>query len=286
MNKFANLVNSMLHPLGVKIAKSNPTIGKGGQKIFFMHLPKCAGTATYFAVRNALGVNGNGVVDANKAIRIAQAIHDTDDLEILLPRIHEARIGIALRHFEEGVPFITGHIPYCKAAFAPYKANYRFITTIRDPLKRVISSYKYGKGRGLNYAPSHKKHSFQEELDFFLDSARGKFETNQYAAFFGGFHTTQTYEDNLELAKANVADFDLIGFTDNIPQFEKDFESKFGLQLEVNAHRKTSHFLKDRFTEKEVEELNTLFTKEVRERITEMCQMDYEIYNHARQLFG
>lgn len=284
-NPIINSLNYCFGLANLKITRLNSTKSKNDLRVFFMHLGKCAGTSTFEALRIAMETGWAGLIDTNEPIRNAIAIHNTDNLEIILPRFHEFRINLALTCMAKGYPLVSGHIPYCKSAFAPYRDRYRFVTVLRDPVERVISSFMYGKGRGLNYAPNGKSVSPSEELEYFLSSERGKFETHQYQAFFGGFHTTQSFEGNFEQAKQNLNDFHLIGFTDSLPYFAEQFYSLFALKLNFAALRTTKELLDTKFSDIEKITFNQLFTDSVKERIASMCEDDYKIYNCARKLF-
>ncbi len=272
----------------LKITRLDSVASKDDIRLFFMHLGKCAGTSTFEAMRIAMQTGWEGLIDTHEPIRKAIAIHNTDDLDVILPRFHEYRINLAINYMAKGYPLVSGHVPYCKSAFAPYRDKYNFVTVLRDPVKRVISSFMYGKGRGLNYAPAGAGESFSpsEELEYFLSSARGKFETNQYTAFFGGFHTSQSFENNVEQAKQNVDDFHLIGFTDSLPYFAEQCHSILGLKLEFASLRTTKEVLDTNLSNEEKSSFHQLFTDEVKQRIADMSQGDYEIYNYARQRFS
>jgi hypothetical protein len=284
-NLAINSLNYVLRLANVKVTKLNSFQSRNDVRIFFMHLGKSAGTSIFEAMRLAMGAGWEGLIDTNDPIRNAVAIHNTNDLGILIPRFHEFRINLALNCMAKEYPLISGHIPYCKSAFDPYHDRYKFVTVLRDPVERVISSFMYGKGKGLNYAPDGKSVAPSEELEYFLSSVRGNFETNQYVAFFGGSHTTQSFENNLEQARKNVDDFDLIGFTDSMPHFIDRFNRLFNLELKVERLRTTEKVLNTKFSNEEKLAFHQLFTDDVKQRIADMSQGDYEIYNYARKLF-
>jgi hypothetical protein len=285
--KLLGLSNQILSPIPIKLVRDYSANRNTNQKIFFMHLGKCAGTSLFEAIRQAMNVGWEGLIDTQEPIARVKSIHNTNNLEVLLPRFHELRINLALHCMAQGYQLVSGHIPYCKSAFETYGTQYSFVTVMRDPVERVISTYKYSKARGQVFGPSKNEVlSPDEELQHFLHSTRGDFEVNNYVAFFGGLHTTQHYKDNLEQAKQNVKDFHLIGFIEDLVEFTNQFYKRFGLELNIPSLRVTKQVFKERSLSKTSEEINELFTPKVRQQIAELCQTDYEVYNYAKQVFG
>ena len=283
--QFFTLFNQLVNPFNLRVIRDYSVNARTNQRIFFMHLGKCAGTSVFNAIRHSMHVGWEGYVDTHTAIQNAKAIHNTDDLNVLLPRFHELRIHSALQRMSKKNQLVGGHIPYCKTAFQQYQKDYNFLTVMRDPVERVISIYKYSKARGHSFKPKGKYLSPEEELQFFLNSPRGKIEVNNYVAFFGGLHTTQTYYNNVEKAKQNVEDFHLIGFTDNLTEFANQFHKMFGLELDIPSLRVTKQVFKEKSSPKSGEEIDKLFTQEIRQQIAELCKDDYKVYHYAKELF-
>ena len=279
--------NQILSPLQIKLVRDYSAQPRTDQKIFFMHLGKCAGTSLFEAMRQAMNVGWEGLIDTQEPIARVKSIHNTDSLEVLLPRFHELRINLALHCMAQGYQLVSGHIPYCKSAFEKYRNQYNFVTVMRDPVERVISTYKYSKARGEVFGTSENDFlSPADELQLFLNSTRGEFEVNNYVAFFGGLHTTQSYHDNVKQAKQNVKDFDLIGFTENLAEFANQFHKSFGLELDIPYLRTSKQEFKKASPSEAGEKIDELFTQEVRQQISELCQADYEVYNYARKIFS
>jgi len=285
--KLLHLSNQILSPLQIKLVRDYSAQPTTDHKIFFMHLGKCAGTSLFEAIRQAMNVGWEGLINTQEPIARVKSIHNTDNLEVLLPRFHELRINLALFCMAQGYQLVSGHVPYCKSAFENYQDQYSFVTVMRDPVERVISTYKYSKARGQVFGTSEDGVlSPEDELQFFLNSTRGDFEVHNYIAFFGGLHTTQSYQDNVEQAKRNVKDFHLIGFTENLKEFASQFQKQFGLKLDIPSLRVTKQVFKEKVPSEAGEKIDQLFTEEVRQQISQLCQADYEVYNYARQVFS
>jgi len=148
-----------------------------------------------------------------------------------------------------------------------------FITVLRDPVKRWISSFFYNKYRD----DDHWK--IKDDIHEYLKTKRARANGYEYVKkFLGevGPDIDYTMEDVIEIAKGNLDKFEIVGRLEDIEGFKKKFKNRFGVELRIgikNASPKSSDFIKSAITE------------EIEEQIRELCKPDLTIYQHATHHF-
>jgi hypothetical protein len=102
--------------------------------IFFVHIPKTAGTSFTRAARRALGAEhcqfDYGAGDAHTTPLVQQHCHDTPDFF----RFHR-------RMLREGTRLLAGHVPLQR--FAGIVPASRTVSFVRDPVQQVLSHHAH-----------------------------------------------------------------------------------------------------------------------------------------------
>jgi hypothetical protein len=172
----------------------------------------------------------------------------------------------------QDVSYIVGHFKFSETAYRHFADEYKFITILRDPVSRWISQYFYDRYK-------ESKHlKIEEEFEQYLDSHRSRTEGFRYVVSFDGVpeESNTVSEQAIEKAKQNLHKFALIGFLEHLEDFQKKFERLFSVKLKFRK-RNPSPVLR--------EYRKSFITDKVRERITEICKPDLEIYRYAIEKF-
>jgi len=102
--------------------------------IFFVHIPKTAGTSFTRAARRSLGTEhcqfDYGAGDSHTTPLVQQHCHDTPDFF----RFHR-------RMLREGNRLLAGHVPVLR--FAGIVAAHRIVSFVRDPVQQVLSHHAH-----------------------------------------------------------------------------------------------------------------------------------------------
>jgi hypothetical protein len=165
---------------------------------------------------------------------------------------------------------VHGHVPYViRDLFPP---DTRIITLLRDPVARSISVLRYTKRRKAQFADS--------TLDEIFDSAplRERMITNYQTKVFAIRHIGEVESVNhplhlrpwrLELALENLADCDMVAFT------ERFFEVSGQLDRLSIPHRETLHMNTAKQADPDA-------SPELVDRIAEAVALDIQLYEAVR----
>lgn len=200
---------------------------------FFMHIPKCGGTSLSEGLNALVPLYKRiGVVDANatrRAIGIVRADRDDnfvwhDDLE-RGGAVHELREQMLLTHMAWSTPLVYGHVFFSERAWRHFGESYHFVTLMREPVSRTISSFAHSAFNGL----------VENDFDAYLQGPFIRTHGLGFLRYFSGRHWIPETEeaDALEVAKRNMGRFSVIGFLDDLPRFEQDVTGIVGRALKI-----------------------------------------------------
>ena len=251
----------------------------GGLKenIFFLHVPKCAGTSISNAIRcryltlncandrNLISLSAeassNVIKQSNKT---DYPYNTTDDFPIL--KLRENLLLYFLN--QKNTKYISGHFPFSDTAYDEFHNKFEFITVLRDPVKRFLSSYffnRYKKG-------DHRK--IEEDITTHLQSEFGQSQGYEYVKFLGGADINADYSSKQAVERAihNLQKFDIVGCLEYLEHFLDQFEARFAIRLKIE--KKNPGPKSETFKE-------AIITEEVQEKIKDICKPDSEVYQFA-----
>lgn len=228
---------------------------KRASKICFCHVPKCAGTS----VSNALGVQtfkfqerlllpnfGLDLAASARAARVScRSMRD----------LREELLGYAL-----SLPkykFVSAHISCRPRLVEEFNVTWNFVTVLRNPVDRWISEYVYNTYKSQSWAKNTLS------LEEYVDSEVGKNTGMSYLHYFS--HIPNDFEGDLQAyineAVCNLNCFAIVGISENLNIFAKQYEMVFGKRLNIPRTNmspngtKQDEIKKNKFLMKKIEAL-------------------------------
>jgi hypothetical protein len=245
----------------------------------FMHVPKCGGTSVKLALLRTCPIQRRvGWLDVGASRRAVGVLTDETIDEF---RYHEdgpnAAAIFALRRallayfLERGAVLVTGHFLFDGPIFAHYRDRYRFITTMRDPVERVIS----------HYTEELRNRYLTESFDAYLDTNVAWRHATAQLRYFAGMPQVvpADVETAMARAKENLRAFSLIGFIGDLRRFSEGVREIFGPRLRVPHVVPTRHHHDAVLPKPSIDQAS-------RRRLETMCAADIELYDYAKRTFA
>jgi hypothetical protein len=238
------------------------------EKIVFLHVPKCGGTAVNSSIRQHFLTSGVSL--ASPPCQKAAAIHYglKDPLERDYYYVLKSSELLLLYHMFIGTQYISGHFSFNPEIYHQFKNQYRFITILRDPSRRLISQYFYNRYKGSEHCKT------DVDLQSFVESEAGRNLGHEYVKFIGGINKAGDYssQEAIERAKENLSKFDAVGCLEYLTLFENHFKEKFNIDISV-AQRNPNPIKR--------QDIESQLTDALKEKIEDICAPDREVYNYA-----
>lgn len=246
-----------------------------GHPVVFHHVPKCAGTSVARALRMRYLPSQTGIV-SGASFYAAKALHpDYAALQTghVAPHVRDLREQILVYHMYNGVRCIAAHVQFSPRAYDLFSDTYKFVTVLREPVSRYISHYFW------DFNGSEEWARITVDLDEFVESEMGAQYGTLFGEFFSGLASNSNFgsAEAVEAAKRNLDKFAVVGFLDDMERFRQNLTKELGVSVSIRHQNKSR--VEDQTKKK-------LVTPELRQRITELCAADIEIYNYAKAKFA
>ena len=239
-----------------------------GNRVVFHHVPKCGGTSVYRSLRLRYALSFS-TFDIALIYRAVEKIHPEFDEEAVRDESVRIREIQLLCSMYNDVRCIAGHVPFSDAAFDEFRGQYRFITTLREPISLYISTFLW------NVNASEDRWQIQGSAEEFLETPRARVFGEIYARFFSGLSmgSDESIGPMIARAKENLAKFSAVGLTEDMAGFGRRLRDVLGIRISIG------HENKSRVTKFERERM---ITPEIRRRIEELSAPNIEIYEFAK----
>lgn len=204
----------------------------------FVHIPKCAGTSLNQALASVCGLRQSysrvNSVPSRRSTAILYDVQpeemfsDSPEADKAYQAIFDHREALAMYALASGETVLSGHFLYSDRAFRAFGDRYGFITVLRAPISRMISHYGYIQATG------ELKVSFED----YLGSALARRHGSEMTRYLAGTPDRSEDElaDALAQAKENLRNFAVVGFTEDMDSFAKDFQTAFQAPLKIPRH--------------------------------------------------
>lgn len=252
------------------------------ENIFYLHIPKCGGVSVGQAIaakylsldlRNDRGIVNLNAPVSRKVIETTRGLRYPEETDDDYP-ILSFREKLLLYYMAQSKSkFIAGHFLFSQKAYQNHGNEFNFVTVMRDPVKRWISSYFFNRFK----SEDHLK--VRDEIEEYIVSPFGISQGHEQVKFLGGANEEGDYTSDAAInrAKENLKYFKVVGFLENLDHFAQEFADHFHVKLQI-AKKNKSPASKER-------QKSTL-TPELLEEITDLCQPDIEVYEFARKLYN
>ena len=239
-------------------------------KVFFIHIPKSGGTSIDHAIRTHYR-HSYSRIEASPSYQAVKILDDIDIEKSGTDKLLQFRKHLITYEMFREVQYISGHVTYNPKIWDKFHDQYLYITCLRHPVKRYISSYFYNAFKLSNHL------KIKEDLPAFLDTRRGRENGCSYIRYIGGISDEVDYNYTsskaIKLAKDNLDKLSIVGFLENLEDFIAQFQQKTGIKLKI-AHRR-----KNPIPKPDVD-------RETMQKIEKICAPDLELYEYAKNKFG
>jgi hypothetical protein len=186
-------------------------------------------------------------------------------------QIFAFRRALLAYFLERQAVLVTGHFLFDGPIFAHFHDRYRFVTTMRHPVERMIS----------HYTEDLRNRYLVERFDTYLETNVAWRHATAHLRYLAGMPQVDHADvaSALATAKRNLETFDLIGFAEDMDRFGARFGEIFGRRLRI------PHVLPGRHYHAAVLPKPTI-DRSTRRRLEEMCAADIELYDYARRSFA
>lgn len=228
-----------------------------GRKLFFLHVPKCGGSSIEQAFRHVYSSRFR----AELAVRASR-----DSAELIgLDWFRQCESLQAYFMSHKGMRLIAGHFFWSEKCYHAFKNEWTYVTLLREPTGRWLSNYFYDR---------FKTHSdfnkLSGDLPAFLETDRARDMGCNLATFLSGIPGGTS--EAVQHAKANLKRFDIVGFLNDLPRFQRKLEHVLQCRVPIpHKNKSPRNDLLDRARN----------DPSLMARIAELCAPDQDVYQSA-----
>jgi len=259
---------SLVSLLKDKISESSEDSNFNIPKIFYCHVPKCAGTSILQVLRKELFSNYKvSTFDINS--RASERASRLFKLQIMKFRemILSYNLSIPQNYFGSG--FV-----YCRPKLVKsFMKEWAFITMLRNPIDRWISEYVFN---------TYKKNSDWSKntlpINDYIQSETGKISAISYIRYFSSMPSTYEGDFNefIDDAVANLGRFKLVGSVDMLEKWCQSFKLSFGKEIVIPRENISPNI-------EAAEEIRS--NDSLMQQIELLCEADLSIYHRALEQY-
>ncbi|CAD5280356.1 Sulfotransferase family protein [Alteromonas sp. 38] len=199
-------------------------------KVFFCHIPKCAGVSLSNAIHASLYPSFFKATRLSSNIDLAGSKVSSELLNIDMTTAREVQLASNLN--DKYKKFITGHCRARPEFVDRFGDSWNFITILRDPSKRFVSEFVYNKFKESDWG----KHD--DEIGDYLESPFARHSATTYARYFSNFTDADEILENeneaIDSAVKNLRKFSVAGTLENLTDWQNKFNSQFSTKIKID----------------------------------------------------
>ena len=203
------------------------------QRFVFHHVPKCGGTSIGRAFRKRYLLS-QATVSPESSFRAYEAFTQREDRERLLVDVLDLREQMLLYHLFSDIRCISAHVRFSEVAYARFGGRYKFVTILREPVRRFVSHFNWSHGRPGAHA------EITADFDEFLETERAMRMGAIYCEYFSGLPKDADLrsEAAIHRARTNLERFDVVGRLEDLGAFTKAIRANLGFRVHIGHENK------------------------------------------------
>jgi len=232
------------------------------EKICFIHIPKCGGTSIRSSIKkNWLRnlINQGISLDSPASTKAARALGKD---------VLSYREGLLMYLLMSKNNYVFGHFKCTESTRKLFGDKWKFITLIRDPVKRWFSHYHFDR-----YRDEKKMMKTEMSMLEYLNTREGQQNSVMYVRHFSScYDANNITSEHVDEAIRNILEFDVYGILERNDLFVKHYREKTNINLRIPYKNKNP---KKNYTEQRI-------PQEIIDRVSEMCSYDMTIYQNVK----
>lgn len=243
------------------------------RKIIFFHPPKCGGTSVSNSLSMCFGKNKIERTQRNFQLDAIASRRSAEKMGIPLPAYREILLSYALEG--EGVQYISGHFSFSSKILEEKRGEWDFVTLLRNPLDRVVSSYYYNRHKA-----DREHFPINIPIEEWLETENARKASTHFLRLFNGDvakndrianepNDSPLVTEGVRNAIENLKTFSVLGETSRMSQFAANINKEFKTQIQERHDRKNPQGKYRRFEDQ---------PRAIQRRIRTLCEPDLQIY--------
>jgi len=236
---------------------------KWTHRVFFPHVPKCAGTSVNLMIRESFPQMHSQSIDLHKSKLAAGSI----GLDIMAQR----KALVAYWMADDQPSLISGHCHCPPSLTREFSARWNFITVLREPTDRWISEFVFNtyKPQGDSWARN------KLPLSKFLDSEKAIRMGRTLVSYFGSPDADDP--EKVLTAATNLKMFTLVGFQTRLPEFQSQLSSMLNVALPVTETNRSPNSVEADKIRSDPGAMHV---------VRELCKLDLKLWSKLVHHFG
>lgn len=236
-----------------------------------MHVPKCGGNSIITALHSVTPIQKEVAWITPRESRMAVSMsagpiidearfHDDSPNGAL---VYEFRRNLLRYYLTRNACCISGHFLFDARAFEEFNTSYYWITVLRCPIERMISHFREEVRSGF----------VEDDFEKYLDSEMASFHGTILTRYLSGEikPVGSCVNSATERAKKNLSKFSLVGFTDQLRDFEHRLSMLIGRRLSIEHKRIATTPPPE-------------ISSGLKKKLTAFCESDLEVFDYAKYL--
>lgn len=239
-------------------------------KIFFCHVPKCAGVSLSKAIYASVYPS---VLKGTKFASHIDLKSSRVSAELLGIEMMTARESQLISHLDNPhMLYTNGHCIARPSVVSKYYKDWHFLTILRDPIDRYISEYVYNRFKQSEWLKN------DTDIEEYLTTPTGISAGMTYAKYFSGMTVEQILADKqsaIDASVANLRQFAVAGTLDDMDGWKQKFDATFNTNIKVASKNKSPN---------QDASVNILNNPALMEQIRTLCEVDIAIYDQVKSV--